>query len=233
MPQKRTSLEGGRGLPQGNGPNLAGCGNAVGQVEGRPLSAWQLERAALLHRACKSVQWRINHGQRKRKAFRRVSNYLNGRSFRCDPKRHLALTEGTLRRLFAKWKHGGEIPAAFKLNYHVRQPSIPAPVFVRFAEFCASQPLPSVRAAWENFCRRRGSFGRGMRARKPLKISYNQLRYNFPAADFYLMQAEIRARAVSNIKQAQLLSKIIVGIRQRLPERPPRRRIKREADFQI
>jgi len=196
-------------------------------------SAWQAERAALLHRACNSIQMRINHGERNRKAFRRVAKYLTGRAFKCDPNRRLVLAESTLRSHFRKWKRGGEVPAAFKLNYYVRRPSIPAPVFVRFAEFCASQPLPSVKAAWEKFCRRGGSFGRGQHAGKRLKISYNQLRYNFPAADFYLMQTEIRARAESEIKQAQLLSKIIAEIRERLPDRPLRRRVKRETDFQI
>ena len=105
-------------------------------------------------------------------------------------------------------------------------------MFVRFASFCASQPLPSLKSAWLKFSARGGSFGHGRHARKRLKISYNQLRYNFPAADFYLMQAQIKAGEAAQIELARLKFKVIADIRRRLPERPPRR-AKRGPDFQI
>jgi hypothetical protein len=199
----------------------------------KQIPAWQAEREQILHRASKSVQARINHGERKRKAFRRVANYHNGRRFKCDAKRRLALAESTLRCHFRTWKRGGEIPAAFALQYRPRRPSIPAPVLVRFAEFCASQPLPSLAAAWEKFRRRGGSFGRGRHASKPLRIKYGQLRYNFPAADFRLLQGELKAIQAAQTKLAQLRFKVVADIRRRLPDRPPRRRVKRGLDFSI
>jgi len=196
-------------------------------------SAWQAERAALLHRACKSVQARINRGQKISKAIRCVAKRLKLRQFRSDPKRRLALTEKTLRRHFKTWQRGGEVPAAFKLNYHSRRPSVPATLLVRFAEFCACQKLASLKSAWNKFCQRGGSFGRGRHAGKPLKVSYGQLRYNFPAADFYLLQGELKAIQALQTKLAQLRLEIVADIRRRLPDRPPRRRVKRETDFQI
>jgi hypothetical protein len=197
------------------------------------IPAWQAERANKLHRACNSVQTRLNHGERKRKAFRRVAKYHNGRAFKCNPKRHLSLSEQTLRRAFAKWKRGGEVPSAFRFRYQPRRPTIPAPVLVRFAGFCASIPMPSVRAAWQKFSARGGAFGRGQHASKPLKISYGQLCYHFPATDFYLMQGELKAIQAAQMKLAQLRFKAIADIRRRLPDRSPRRRVKKELNFQI
>lgn len=187
----------------------------------------------LLHRACRSVQMRINHGERSQKSFRRVAKYYDGRSFKCNPKRHLSLSEQTLRRAFARWKHGGELPAAFRIDYQPRRPAITAPVLVRFTNYCASQQLPSVKSAWQKFSARGGSFGRGQHASKPLKISYGQLRYHFPAADFYLMQGELKAIQAAQTKLAQLRLKVMADIRRRLPDRPPRRRVKKELHWEI
>ncbi len=199
----------------------------------KSIPAWQIERANKLHRACVSVQARLAHGERKRKAFRRVARYHNGRSFKCDPKRHLHFSEQTLRRAFARWKRGGEVAAAFRIHYQPRRPSITAPVLVRFAGFCASIPMPSMKSAWNKFSARGGSFGRGQHASKPLKISYGQLCYHFPTADFYLMQNELKAISAAQTKLAQLRFKVIADMRRRLPERPPRRREKKELEFHI
>jgi hypothetical protein len=197
------------------------------------IPAWQAERASKLHRACRSVQTRISRGERKRKAFRRVSKYNNGRAFKCDPKHHLSLSEQTLRRAVARWKRGGEVPSAFHFRYQPRRTALTAPVLVRFAGFSASTPMPSVRAAWQKFSARGGSFGRGQRAGKPLKISYGQLCYHFPAAGFYLMQGELKVIQAAQTKLAQLRLRVVADIRRRLPDRLPRRRVKREIYFQI
>ena len=157
----------------------------------------------------------------------------NGRAFKCDPKRHLSLSGKTLQREFAIWKRGGELPAAFTLQYRPRRPAIPAPVLVRFANFCASGRQPSMKAAWDKFAARGGNFGRGQHASKPLKISYGQLCYHFPAPDFYLMQGELKAIQAAQTKLAQLRLKVIADIRRRLPDRVPRRRVKKDLDFQI
>lgn len=199
----------------------------------KQIPDWQAERTALLHRACRSVQTRINHGERKWRAFRRVATYHAGRSFKCDPKRRMSLSEHTLRRVFAKWNRGGQVPSVFHIHYQPRRPAIPAPVLVRFANFCAAIRQPSMKVAWEKFSARGGSFGRGQHASNPLKISYGMLCYNFPAADFYLMQRELKMIQAAQIRLAHLRLKIIADIRGRLPDRPPRRRVKKEGDFQI
>jgi len=194
---------------------------------------WQAERAARLQRACLSVQTRTGHGEPRVKAFRRVSKYHNGRVFKCDPSRRLRLAEKTLWRVFAMWKRAGEIPAAFKLNFRKRQPSITAPVLLRFNNFCVTIRQPFLKTAWDKFAARNGSFGRGRYARARLKISYGQLRYYFPAADFKLLQGELKAIAVAQTRFAQLRLRIAEDIRRRLPDRLPRRRVKRQIDFSI
>lgn len=197
------------------------------------IPAWQAERANKLHRACNSVQSRLNRGERKRKAFRRVSKFHNGRAFKCDPKHRLSLSEQTLRRAFARWKRGGEVPSAFRFRYQPRRTALTAPLLVRFANFCASIPLRSMKSAWKKFSARGGSFGRGQHASRPLKISYGQLCYHFQATDFYLIQRELQVIQAAQTKLAQLRLKVVGDIRRRLPDRPLPMRVKREINFQI
>ena len=111
----------------------------------KQIPAWQAELANKLHRACVSVQTRLNHGERKRNAFLRVAKYHNGRSFKCDPKHRLSLSEQTLRRAFARWKRGGEVPSAFRFRYQPRRTALTAPILVRFVEYSASQQFPSMK----------------------------------------------------------------------------------------
>jgi hypothetical protein len=184
----------------------------------KQIPAWQAERAALLQRACNSVETRVKNGNRKGKAIRRVSKYLNGRSFRCEPKRHLRLLGKTLRRVHDVWKRNGETPSAFRLNYRARVPAIPVLVLVRFANFCASIQQRSLKSAWNNFARREQSAGRS------LKFTYYQVRYEFLAANFYLIQDDLKAVQASQTKLAQQRLRVIADIRSRL-DRSPRRRV--------
>ena len=194
---------------------------------------WQTERANKLNRACQCVKAAILRGENISKAIRCVARSYDGRMFKSDPARRLALSAATLRRLWDMWKRGGEVPAAFKLHYRARRPFIPAPLLVRFVEFCASNHLASMKTAWDKFSARGGSFGRGQHASKPLTISYGQVCYHFRAADFYLMQGEQKTIQSAQTRLAQLRLKVIADVRHRLPDRPPRRRVKPETDFQI
>jgi hypothetical protein len=90
-----------------------------------------------------------------------------------------------------------------------------------------------MKTAWKKFSARGGSFGHGQHASKPLKISYGQLCYHFPASDFYLMQGELKAISAAKTRLAQLRLKAVADIRRRLPDRLPRRRVKRELEWQI
>jgi hypothetical protein len=186
-----------------------------------------------LHRACNSVQTRLNRGERKRKAFRRVAKYHNGRAFKCDPRRRLSLSEGTLRRLFAKWKRVGEVPSAFWIQYKPRRSTITAPVLIRFIDFSARQQFPSMKSAWEKFSARGGNFGCGRRSNKPVKISYGMARYYFPAAKFHKLQEQLEKIDQAQDTLAWLRLDFQAEIITLLPERPPRRRVKKESDFQI
>ncbi len=197
------------------------------------ISGWQTERSKKLQRHCLRIKSAVANGKPTQQTIRRVARSLNGSAYRCEPSRRLALSAKTLRRAWDKWKLGGEVPAAFKLNFNPHRRFIPAPVLVRFAEFCASHRQRSLSAAWRNFSARGGSHGRGRHARPPLKISFYLVSQYFPAAVFYQMQAELKAIAAAQIHLGQLKLKAIADIRARLPDRPPRQRLKRGNTFEI
>src|ERR1039458_8584455 len=194
---------------------------------------WHRELANKLQSACKSVQTRISRGERKQKAFRRVAKYHDGRSFKGDPKRHLSLSEGTLRHLFAKWKRGGEVPSAFRFRYQPRRSAITAPVLIRFIDYSARQQFPSMKSAWQKFSTRGGNYGCGRRSNKPLKITYGMARYFFPAAKYSQLQEQLekidQAQDTLAGRRLDFQAEIITL----LSARPPRRRVKKESDFQI
>ena len=199
----------------------------------KSIPAWQHEHAKVLQCACQSLRASIAAGKPVGKAVRRKARSLDGRPYRCEPSRRIKLAAVTLRRWWGVWKRGGEIPAAFKFNFNPHRKFIPAPVLIRFAEFCASRPLPSLADAWRQFSARRGSFGHGRRAARPQQISYFVLSQYFPAAVFYQLQAELKAIHTAQMNLGKLKLKAIADIRARLPDRPPRRRMKRGNTFEI
>ena len=117
----------------------------------KTIPDWQTERAAKLQRACLSVQGAVGRGEKISRAIRRVSRRYHRRNYKRDRSRRLALAPGTLRRLWDKWKIGGEVPAAFKLHYYSRPPFIPRPLLIRFCEFCATRRLPWSRKRGKSF----------------------------------------------------------------------------------
>lgn len=198
-----------------------------------PIPAWQLARAKILQRACQRIRAAVAAGKPIQRTIRRVARSLDGRAYRGDPARRLKLSAKTLRRAWDNWNRGGQVPAAFKLNFNPRRKFIPAPVLMRFAEFCASRPLPSLADAWRKFSARGGSFGHGRRAAGPLAVSYFVLSQHFPAAVFYQLQAELKAIRTAQMNLGRLKLKAIADIRARLPDRPPRRRMNRGNTFEI
>ena len=191
------------------------------------IPAWQAERANKLHRACHRIQNAIAGGEKITRVLRRVSRSYHRRALKSDPARRLQLTPPTLRRHFKSWNRNGQTPAALILKYRARPPYIPRPLLIRFEEFCASNRLPSVKVAWQKFSARKQN------ARQGQGISYGQVCYSFSAADFYLMQKQLKVIEAAQTKLDQLRFKAIADIVDRLPERPPRRRGKRELGFQI
>ncbi len=225
--------ESGTNRPSGGGRVALPAGSGCERLSRSHCPARQAERANRLHRICGSIAARAARGEKKRRLIHWFAWYSRGRCYKCDPSRQLRFSISTIQRAFYLWKKGGQVAAALLQHYKPRRPAIPAAVLVRFAEFCGSQPLPSIKAAWLKFAARGGSFGRGLHASKPLKISYGQLRYNLPAADFYLIQAQLKAIQTAQTKLAQERLRIVADIRRRLPDRLPRRRVKKELLWEI
>ncbi len=195
--------------------------------------AWQIERAAILHRACQGIRAAVSSGKGIQRKICQVSRRLNGRPFKCDPSRRLCLSAQTMRRVWDAWRRGGEVPAARRLQYRVRRPRLSASLLIRFADFCSRVQQPSLKAAWQNFAARGGNFGRGRRAGNPLKITYGQICHHFPAAVFYRMKQHLKTIQAEQVALGGLRLKTNAEIRERLPDVPARPRVKRETDFQI
>lgn len=192
----------------------------------KSIPAWQTERAAKLQRACKSIKAAIQRGEKIGRAIRRVSRRIDGRPYKSDPCRRLALSPATLRRLWDRWNRTGELPAAFKLNYFVHRLWMPRELLIRFAKYCADHRLPSLKQAWLNFSLKHGN----ARARQ---FSYNQLVYVFPSATFNRLQGFLKASEMAEAGSRQLLFKTIADITDRMPLRAPRPRVAVGASFEI
>jgi hypothetical protein len=193
----------------------------------KQIPTWQAERANKLHRACRRIQSAVAGGKKITKALRQVSRSYHRRALKSDPARRLQLTPPTLRRHFKMWNSSGQTPAALILKYRARPPYIPRPLLIRFVEFCAGNRLPSVKVAWQKYSTRKQNVRQGQ------GISYGQVCYSFSAADFYRIQKQLKAIETARAKLDQLRLKAIADITERLPERPPRRRVKKESNFQI
>ena len=196
------------------------------------LPAWQIERAKKLQRACERIRRAVASGKPVQKTIRRVARSLNGRPYNCDAKRRLACSTKTLRRALDKWWRSGEVAAAFALNYNPRRKFIPAPVLIRFTEFCAVNRLRSLASAWRFFSARPGSFGRGRHSGRRLNIPADRIYHHFPVAIFYQLQNELKAIQTAQTNLAKLKFKAIADIRARQPDRPGRR-TNRPTNFEI
>lgn len=193
----------------------------------KQIPAWQTERANKIHRACQRVQNAIAVGDGITRPIRRASRYYHHRILKSDPARRMQLSPQTLRRLFEVWKTGGQTPSALIIKYRIRRPAIPAPLLIHFVDFCAANRLPSVKDAWQQFSAARRN------TRQARGISYGQVCYSFPAADFYQMQAHLKAGEKSQGKLDQIRFKVISDIANHLPPRTPGRLTKARANFEI
>jgi hypothetical protein len=194
-----------------------------------PIPAWQIERAAILHRACKRIQNALARGEKITRTLRRVARSDNGRIFQSVPNHQMRLSPLTLRRAWTVWKRGGEVPSSLYIKYNPFRSAIPAPILIRFAGFCTNRSRPSLKTAWQQFSARPGNFGRGRRVRQPLKISDCQLYRYFRSTDFYQMQSHLNAIKAEQMNLAQLRRKVTADIRSRLPGRLPVRRSAKSA----
>ncbi|HTX21463.1 MAG TPA: hypothetical protein VMD27_06365 [Candidatus Aquilonibacter sp.] len=197
------------------------------------IPAWQRERAARLHRICSSISTRAMRGEKRRKLVQWFVRYWNGRFYKCDPRRPLKFSASTILRALRIWKRGGQVAAALLPQYKPRRSVFTAPILIRFINFIAIHPQPSMKAAWKEFSRRGGNFGSGRRSGKPLKISYGQLRYAFSAETFNEIRAQHKAIETADARLDEARFNAIAEITARFPARPPRRRVRRETNFEI
>jgi hypothetical protein len=204
------------------------------QKTSQTIPVWHRERAERLHRICVSISTRTARGKGKqRKLIQWFAWYWKDRCYKCEPSRPLRFTQSTIKRALRCWQRGGQIAAVLLPQYKPRRSVFTAPMLIRFVDYIARQPQPTLKTAWEKFAARGGNFGFGRRADKPLKISYGQLQYNFPAAVFGAIRAQHKAMETAQAKLSQLQFKAVAEITNKFPARPPRRRVKRETDFQI
>ena len=148
------------------------------------IPAWQTERQSILQRACQSINFRRARGEKLKAILPRVARRYRGQPFKAAPAKRLALTPATLRRLWLAWKRCGEVPAAFKLNYAIARPRVPAPLLARFVDFVAARSFRSLAAAWQSFV------SQPINQRTAGRYSLAQVKYSFPVSEFRALQAE-------------------------------------------
>jgi hypothetical protein len=119
----------------------------MNQPSTKSISDWKKERAAKLQNSCERLRVAVAAGKPVGKTVHRVARSLNGRPYRCDPSRRLKLSAVTMRRVWDVWRRGGEVPAAFKLNFYRHPSALTAPVLERFAHFVSAGHYRSMRAA--------------------------------------------------------------------------------------
>jgi hypothetical protein len=187
-------------------------------------SDWQNERSKLLHRVCKSFDAALQRGEPACKTINKISRRYQGRLYSANPTRRLQLSPISLRRAFKQWRLGGRLPSAIRLKFKPA-PGIPAPVLIRFTEFCARRRQSSLQAAWRNFQRTWSG--------NHAHYSLNQVRRHFGAVNFYRIQTSLRAIETEQGKLAELRLNIIADLHGRLPAQRALTRSKRAINFEI
>jgi hypothetical protein len=105
------------------------------------------------------------------------------------------------------WQREDTAPHVFIFHFGHRWPSIPAGPLIRFVKFCSRRRLVNLKTAWQAFCAQPGATPR---------ITLQQVYYYFSAADFYEMQACLKAAEVSSCKLERVRCEAILNIRQRV-----------------
>jgi hypothetical protein len=188
---------------------------------------WQIERAGKLHRACLRIEAARARGEKICKYVLRTARRYNGRPFKCDPARRMRLCTSSLWRLYRKWRRSGKVASALILKYCKRPPYVPRLFMLRFVDFCASHRIRSMNGAWQEFSKLKKNVPQAK------SISYGQVRYFFSGEAFQSLQLPMKEREAADARLTTVLWEIKADITNRLPERPPRRRVKHETDFQI
>ena len=114
---------------------------------GMPSS--QRARCRVLHRACLSVAFYVEQrGLGFMRATGKVSRRYNGRVFCNAPDRRLALSAGTLRRLYRRWQKSSKAADAFRLLHRSGLKKLDAGKVAAFVETCLASGAPSYALAY-------------------------------------------------------------------------------------
>ena len=111
------------------------------------LLPWQIERAALLHRFCQTVDRRRAAGVSVRKAVKYFAWFWKDRPYRTAPHIKARFSRPTLVALFYRWRRAGKSPDCFALHYSDRLAPVTAEEIRRFADACARADTVSFRRA--------------------------------------------------------------------------------------
>jgi hypothetical protein len=176
-------------------------------------SSWMTERAGLIHRACQCIKRSVVKGKRLNTSVKRISRRHNGRPFKCDGSRTLRLSHKTLLRSWYRWRIGGEVAAALRLNFHGRPPRVRPAVLLRFVDFCAITRHQSIKAAWLAFAKLPRNAGHCR------EVNLHSVYYYVSAAGFHQMQQELAAIEAAGVKLGKLRFGLKAGIGQRLAQR--------------
>jgi hypothetical protein len=189
------------------------------------IPAWQSERAyKKLQRACLRIKAAIQRGEPITRTIRRVARSMNGKPYRCDPSRRLALSPASLRRFWDKWRRGGEVPAAFALNYFPSHRIVYASLLIQFVNLCTAREFRNFKTAWQVFC------APGRRGKKP---TYDTLLRNLPPGCFKTFRCQWKIIRQAQMKIARARLNFIAKILESVPERAPRRRLAPGNNFEI
>ena len=218
-------------VPQSEEPN--GVREALTPSRAPSFSKWQTEREALLQTLCESIAAAKMLGKPVRRSARRFSRRWNGRAYKADPPRKLALSEGTLLRNFYHWRKNGCLPSAFRLHYQPSPPSIPAPILCRFVEFCSATRLPNVTAAVRAFNASCRNPRRGSRKKLFAPLTVAKVRRYFKAEKFQALQECLCEISDVETRLGSLRLAFITEFKTRWPVRPKRKWTRNCPNFEI
>lgn len=183
------------------------------------------ERAARLQKICVQIERaRVRTNLPLTTLVRRAARRWNKHPFRCNPSRRLAMSFPTLVRCWYLWWKGGRTPSVFQLHYGPGNRVITAKLLTRFVNFCAARPWPSLKAAWATFVKCKGAFGRGRRSTRRRLPTYDGVRYHLPLTTWRELQAPLTKIEAARRELAAVRLQICADMRERLPDRLPRRR---------
>jgi hypothetical protein len=80
---------------------------------------WQRERARILQRCCETILRAKERGRPADATIAQICRQRRDKTYKCDPRRKLQISEQTLRRLYYRWLRCGCSQSAFALRYTI------------------------------------------------------------------------------------------------------------------